>query len=183
MHHDTAMSPSSAASFATPALSHDGSVVSLSSSADSPATLPLQFTPGSSPAYLHAAASPAQGDYFGGGGIGGGVGVGGSPGLVGAGAGGPTVGLGFGALAAAEGKGKERQGPSPGAGAAPTGAADRAARASPAEREPPRRQTTRPAEFRRRGEELGLTLGDFDMLDTLGCVRPLLSRCPLEQRR
>ncbi|GAA5917391.1 hypothetical protein JCM8208_006472 [Rhodotorula glutinis] len=162
MHHDTAMSPSSAASFATPALSHDGSVVSLSSSADSPATLPLQFTPGSSPAYLHQAASPAQGDYF----NGGGGGVGGSPGLVG-GAGGPTVGLGFGALAAAEGKGKERQGPSPGASAVP-GAAERAARASPAERELPRRQTTRPAEFRHRGEELGLTLGDFDMLDTLG---------------
>lgn len=166
MHHDTAMSPSSAASFATPALSHDGSVVSLSSEQDSPATLPAQFSPTASPIYMHGA-SPVQGDYFG-------PTTSTTSGLGGAGAG-PSVGLGFGALAAAEGKGKEREATP--AAAAPAGPA-------PAMPEPERkRQTAKPAETRRRGEDMGLTLGDFDMLDTLGYASLSLRLSVLPSRR
>ncbi|GAA5821534.1 hypothetical protein JCM3770_000858, partial [Rhodotorula araucariae] len=149
VHHDTAMSPASAAALATPALS--SSAMSLSSSHDTLATpsfppAPHPFATGTAPygSYGHAP-SLAGSDYLGTA----------SPGA-------PPVGLGFAQADAAHGGyGKEQQG-------AVFLAEAQSMPLPPSPGLQEKRQTVRPAEVRRRGEDLGLSLGDFDMLETLG---------------
>ncbi|GAA5852113.1 hypothetical protein JCM8547_000161 [Rhodosporidiobolus lusitaniae] len=152
VHHDSPMSPSSA--FGTPALSSSGgggAAMSLSSSHDtlsSLATPATGFNVGSSPpgGYLSPSSPPPVGGYYG-------VGAEGS-------------GLG---LQDVEGKGKMNA-TSVAAAAAAAAAGHVHTKPASQQQQGHRRQvsTTRPPEVSRKGEDLGLMLGDFDMLDTLG---------------
>lgn len=157
-HHGISMSPSvnSISSFATtPSLAAStSSAMSHSSSADTLSTRPSShFSPHSTAAspgvYCVVPPSPASSGYFG------------EPSSHG-------LGLDFAAPSLAslpeeahgvDAKGKNR---------VPSAmVVDEAGGVSP---EPRKRQTTRPVDVSRRGEDIGLSLGDFDILDTLGCV-------------
>ncbi|GAA6003985.1 cAMP-dependent protein kinase [Rhodotorula paludigena] len=159
MHHDTGLSPSvgSLASYATgstPALTPSSSAMSLSPSHDTLSTLPAALSPDMAAIYLGTGGSSSPADYFS------------DPEAVAAAAAGAHHGLGFQSLGAAfpletgdasSSKGKEREVPYP---------QQQPPLDSP--QVPDKRPTVKPEDKMRRGEDLGLTLGDFDMLDTLG---------------
>ncbi|BGP36104.1 Cytochrome c oxidase subunit 1 [Rhodotorula toruloides] len=173
-HHGISTSPSvnSISSFATtPSLAAStSSAMSHSSSADTLSTRPSShFSPHSTAAspgvYCVVPPSPAPSGYFG------------EPSSHG-------LGLDFAAPSLAslpeEGHGADAKGKS----RVPSAMiVDEAGGVSP---EPRKRQTTRPVDVSRRGEDIGLSLGDFDILDTLGTGtfgRVLLVRLRTSPRR
>jgi hypothetical protein len=154
MHHDSPMSPQSA--FGTPALSSIGSPgLSLSSSHDTLSSLATPATgfSANSPAVYLSPASPQPLQMPGGGG----GGAGGQQQFFGMNVGAEGSGLGLHQpLDEPKSKPKTQQ------------------QQSRSHTHRRAGSTTRPPEVSRKGEDLGLTLGDFDMLDTLGCVPPPL---------